>query len=177
MSGNFVYKCTLARARETFYWQGMDRDTRQYCYACTVCCGRKPRPTVPYHPVQRQVTTQPLQCVALDILGPLDPRTDSGNKYILVIVDYFTKWLCAVPMVDQRAETCAAAFVAEFVCHFGIPGQLHSDQGRQFESALWDEMCKLLHITKTRTTALHPQGDEQAERSVKTVTAVLAKLS
>ncbi len=176
MSGHFADKRTLKRVREMFYWQGMDKDTRQYCRACAVCGERKPRPTVPHHPVQRQIATEPLQWVALDIKGPM-PRTEKGNKYILVISDYFTKWICAVPMADQRAETCAAAFVSEFVCRYGIPGQLHSDQGRQFESALWSEMCRLLHITKTRTTAFHPQGDGQAERSIKSVTEILAKLA
>jgi hypothetical protein len=175
MSGHFAHKRTLSRVREIMYWQGMDGDTRRYCQACAVCCERKRRPTVPHHPAQRQVTSEPLQLVALDIA--ILSKTDRGNSYVLVVVDYFTKWLCIVPMPDQTAETCATAFVTEFVCNFGVPQQLHSDQGRQWESALWIEMCKRLHTHKSHTTPLHPQGDGQAERSVQTVKDILSKLA
>ena len=114
--------------------------------------------------------------MALDILGPLDPPTARGNRYIMVVVDYCTKWVEAMPMVDQTAQTCARHFVEDFVCRLGIPEQLHSDQGRQFESALFQEMCRLLRINKTRTTALHPQSDGQTERANRTLLDLLAKL-
>ena len=118
----------------------------------------------------------PLQRVALDIIGPLDPSTTRGNHYIMVIVDYCTKWVEVMPMVDQTAQTCAWHFVEDFVCQLGIPEQLHSIQGRQFESALFQEMCRLLRINKTRTTALHPQSDGQTERANRTLLDLLAKL-
>jgi transposase InsO family protein len=176
-SGHFSDKRTLARAKEAFYWQGMSRDTRDFCRACRVCGARRPKPTAPHHLYQRQVTTEPLQKVAVDILGPLDPPTARGNRYILVIVDYFTKWLEALPMPDQRAETCAEKFVSEFVSRFGICDQLHSDQGRQFESALMQQVCKLLGINKSRTTPLHPQSDGQTERANRTLLDVVAKIA
>ena len=116
-----------------------------------------------------------LQRVALDILGPLDPPIFRGNRYILVVVDYCTKWFQAMPMVDQTAQTCAQHFVKDFVCRLGIPEQLHSDQGRQFESALFPEMYRLLHINKTLTT-LHPLSDGQTERANRTLLDLLPKL-
>jgi hypothetical protein len=118
-----------------------------------------------------------LQRVALDILGPLDPPTSQGNRYVLVIVDYLTKWVEALPMPNQTAEECARQFVTQFVCRYGIPQQLHSDQGRQFEAKLFQEMCTLLGIRKSRTTPLHPQGDGQCERANRTLLDVVAKLA
>ena len=76
-------------------------------------------------PLQLQLADQRMQRVAMDILGPL-PETDHGNKYILVIGDYFTKW--------KESITVARIFVNEFICRFGVPEQLHTDQGRNFES-------------------------------------------
>ena len=177
LAGHMGDKRTRARAAEAFFWYGMGTDARDYCRACQVCCARRPPPTAPHHPVQRQVTTAPLQRVAVDILGPLDPPTSKGNRYVLVIVDYFTKWLTALPMPDMTAETCAERFVREFVCRFGVPEQLHSDRGSQFESSLFQGMCKLLRINKTRTTALHPQSDGQTERAMKSLQDLLAKLA
>ena len=69
--------------------------------------------------------------VALDLVGPL-PETTEGNKWILVVGDYFTKWVEAYPLPDATAETVAGKMVEEYFCRFGIPTELHSDQGRNF---------------------------------------------
>ena len=92
-----------------------------------------------------------MERIALDILGPL-PESKNGNRYILVMCDLFTKWTEAYPLPDQEAQTVAKAFVDCFVSRFGTPLQLHSDQGTNFQSKLFHELCDLLHIKKTRTT-------------------------
>ena len=71
--------------------------------------------------------------VAVDVLGPL-PRTSRGNRYVLVAIDYFTKWMEAYPLPDQEATTVAEALVQGMFSRFGTPSELHSDQGRNFES-------------------------------------------
>ena len=85
----------------------------------------------------------------MDILGPL-PLTPCGNRYVLVVTDYFTKWTesCAIP--NQEAATVAEKLVSEFVYRFGVPRELHSDQRTNFESKVMAEVCKLLDIEKTR---------------------------
>jgi hypothetical protein len=127
LAGHFAEKRTLLRAREKFYWANMATDIRLWCNSCIVCCARKRKPNRPHHALQTQVVTEPLQRVALDILGPLEPPTLLGNRYVLVIVDYLTKWCEGIPMQTQTAAECAHHFVTNFVCHFGIPMQLHSD--------------------------------------------------
>ena len=119
-------------------------------------------------PVER-----PLQRVAMDILGPL-PETEQGNKYILVIGDYFTKWKEAYPLPNMEAMTVARRLVSEFMCHFGVPEQLHSDQGRNFESGVIKGICELLQVRKTRTTPYHPQSDGMIERFNKTLLNLLS---
>ena len=93
-------------------------------------------------------TGNPMQRVGMDILGPL-PTTERHNKYVLVISDYFTKWAEALPLPNMEAETVAKEFIHHFVCLYGAPSYLHTDQGRNFDSKLIKEMCRLLGITKT----------------------------
>jgi transposase InsO family protein len=97
----------------------------------------------------------PMQRIATDILGEL-PETGNGNKYILVVSDYFTKWTEAFAMANMEAGTVARIIVEEVVTRFGVPHVIHSDQGRQYESRLFQEMCQMLGTTKTRTTPYHP---------------------
>ncbi|MBJ5570503.1 transposase family protein [Salmonella enterica subsp. enterica serovar Typhimurium] len=101
-------------------------------------------------------------------MGPL-PRTEKGNRYVLVIMDYFTKWPEVYPMENQEATTIADILVGSVVVRHGVPRELHSDQGRNFESRVFQGMCKLLGIKKTRTTALHPQSDGMVERFKRTI--------
>ena len=111
--------------------------------------------------------------MAVDIVGPL-PESDRGNSYIMVVGDYFTRWMEAFPIPNQEAATVAGKLIDEVFLRFSIPEQLHSDQGRQFESKLIAEVCRLLNIQKTRTTPYHPQSDGLVERFNRTLLDMLS---
>ena len=117
--------------------------------------------------------SHPFWQVAFDIMGPL-PES-SGNKYILLIGDQFTKWFEVIPMSNQEAPTVAKAFVNVWVSRFGCPANLHSDKGSNFMSNLFKNMCKELGINRTSTTAYHPQGNPMKERTNRTIEESLAK--
>ena len=72
----------------------------------------------------------PMQVIAADILGPL-PESTAGNLYILVVGDYFTKWLEDYAIPNQEAITVAQKLVDQLFSRFSPPEQLHSDQGKQ----------------------------------------------
>jgi len=116
----------------------------------------------------------PLERLTIDVLGLL-PETDQGNLYIFVVMDYFSKWVEKLAMPEQSAATVAHLLVTEVICRFGVPLQIHTNQGRNFESVLFKEVCRLLDIEKTRTTPLHPQSDGMVERLNRTLEAMLSK--
>ena len=109
-----------------------------------------------------------------DIMGPL-PTTESGNKYILVVTDLFTKWVEAFPLRETSSSTLATVLVDEVISRFGVPNVLHSDKGANFCSEVIKGICRILGIEKTRTSAYHPQGNGQVERFNRTLEAILAK--
>lgn len=104
------------------------------------------------------------------------PRIENGNRYILVICDYFTKWVEAFAMPNMETVTIARLLVQEVLTRFGIPSSLHSDQGKQFEGNIFTEMCKVLNIKKTRTSPYHPQCNGLVERFNKTLITMLRSL-
>jgi len=109
-------------------------------------------------------------------MGPF-PTTANGNRYILVASDYFTKWVEAYAIPNQEATTIAGKLVDNMFCDFGLPEQLHSDMGAQFESRMVKKMCNMLHINKTHTTPYHPQGDGIVERANCTIQNMLTTVT
>ncbi|GFX28221.1 retrovirus-related Pol polyprotein from transposon 412 [Trichonephila clavipes] len=166
--GHFGVMKTLHRVRERFCWGKVRADVEQWCKSCDACSARKGPKIRSRGKLHRYNVGAPFERIAFDILGPL-PRTASGNKYLLVVMDYFTKWPEVYPIPDQEAPTVAEAVVQHWISRYGVPLQLHSDQGRNFVSAVLKGVCELLGIDKTKTTPLHPQSDGMVERFNRTM--------
>ena len=166
---------TLAKLKLRFYWCGMTADARSYIRVCDLCARRKNPPRQRRAPLQQSRVGAPMERIALDLMGPL-PKTESGNRWILVVGDYHTKWVEAYALPDARAETVARKLVEEFISRFGVPNEIHSDQGSNFESHLFAEVCRLLGISKTRTTPYNPKSDGMIERFNRTLINMVAIL-
>ncbi|KAI8519844.1 hypothetical protein Bbelb_031010 [Branchiostoma belcheri] len=172
-AGHFGPSRTLHRARERFYWLGMTMDVARHCRECVPCQQRRqPVPSL-RAPFQHITADRPFQVVATDITYM--PLSSAGNKYVLVVSDVFTKYVNLYPIPKQDAATVADKLFRDFVGQHGVPDQIHSDQGSQFESQLVAELCARLQISKTRTSPYHPQGDGQVERFNRTMKNILAK--
>ena len=109
--------------------------------------------------------------VAMDLLDML-VTTTRGNRYVLIMVDCFSRWTEACPLPDKTAHSVADAFFV--VCRFGMPSVIHSDQGREFENKIMQELCLLCGSHKTRTTPYHPESDGMVERLNRTLLMMLA---
>ena len=151
---------TLERLRSKAYWVNMTLHVEKHCRECAECQKFKlPQPT--RTPLTSMPIGKPWQMVAVDILTV--PVSTNGNKCILVIQDYFTKWADAIPLPNQSASTITSALLKLF-SQMGMPDIIHSDQGRNFESALLKQSLDAFGISKSHTTAYHPEGDGMVER-------------
>ena len=143
-----------------------------YVKGCMECNQNKKATVSARHPMLSYHSGSPMERVHLDFIGPL-PRTERGNEHILMMVDQFTKWVECIPLPSQSAEETARAAVNQFFSRFGCPFQVFTDQGRNFESSLFREMCELLHIHKSRTTPYRPSANGQVERCNRTLMAAV----
>lgn len=96
------------------------------------------------------------------------------NRYVVVFMDYLTKWPEAYATSDQTAKT-NSTFVEQIVCHHGIPQELLSDRGQNFLSTLMQEVCRLLQVKKLNTSGYHPQTDGLVEKFNSTLIEMIAK--
>ena len=149
-------------------WYGMTGDVRNDVKSCNVCNVNTKANIKAKGPLGQFHASAPLEKIHVDILGPLQKRRQD-NKYILVIVDQFTKWIEIVPLPNQSAHSVAKATLDNFISRMGCPIQIHTDQGTNFVGNLFTDLCKLLEIVKTRTTPYRPCSNGQVERYNRTI--------
>ena len=115
-----------------------------------------------------------MELICIDFLSL--ERSKGGHEHRLVITDHFTRYTQAFPTRNQLAKTTAKVLFENFILHYGFPARIHSDQGRNFESTLIEELCSLAGIEKSRTTPYHPMGNGMTERFNQTLLNMLGTL-
>ena len=174
-AGHLGYERVLEKCRQRFFWYRMRDEIRRRCERCDACARRKSPPHRFKAEMQKYGVGCPLQRIASDIMGPL-PISHRGNRYILVVADYFTKFTEAYGIPDMETETVAIKIVEEFLCRYGVCLEFHSDRGSNYESKAFNTVCEMFGILKTRTTPYHPRSDGMVERFNRTLQAMLANL-
>ncbi len=173
-SGHLGFDRTFALMRERFYWPKMFHDIKTWCEQCERCCLRKTPTAGLRAPLVSIHTSAPLELVCMDFLTL--ERSKGGIENVLVVTDHFSRFAQAYPTKDQKARTVAKVLWRNFLCRFGFPAKLHADQGRNFESAVVKELCRITGITKSHTSPYHPQGNGTTERFNRTLMDMLGTL-
>uniref|UniRef100_A0A3Q3B7K1 Gypsy retrotransposon integrase-like protein 1 n=1 Tax=Kryptolebias marmoratus TaxID=37003 RepID=A0A3Q3B7K1_KRYMA len=168
-AGHLGVAKTLARLRLRFFWPNMNSDVKKYVVSCRSCQVTKPtqrKPAGLMVPIQPQ---RPWEYTGVDYIGPL-PRTQRGNAYILVFVDYFSKWIEVSAVREATARVAANKFITDIFARHGSPKYLISDRGTPFISELFEHVVSTLGTEHRMTTAYHPQTNatERVNRTLKT---------
>lgn len=172
LSGHFGRLKTLLRLLETVYWPSIRSDVWQYCKECQTCQKYKPSTTKAAGLLQNTPVVEPGFMLGIDLMGPF-PKSSRQNEYLLVIVDYFTKWVELFPLRSARAPHISKILIDEIFTRWGTPAYLVSDRGTQFTSHLLNLVCKQWGVVQKLTTAYHPQTNltERVNRNLKTMIA------
>ena len=120
------------------------------------------------------IVGEPWKRIGIDITGSR-PRSSNGYEYILTVMDHFSRWSEAYPLRDHGAPTVARLLIDQLFSRFGHPGQILSDQGKEFDGQLIHELCKWMEIDKIRTSLYHSALNGMVERFHRTLNFMLAK--
>ena len=162
-SGHLGQKKTLDRVKRSYMWHELTTDMCLYVRTCPICNKNKKAKTKPKAGLRNFRAGTPMECVHMDILGPF-PLSQSGNHYILLMIDQFTKWVEIHAIPEQTAEQTARIAVNQFFTRFGALLQIHTDQGKNFDGQVMKALCSLYRVAKTRATPYHLSSNGQAER-------------
>lgn len=177
MAGHLGQKKTRERVWQEFYWPGIVGDVKRYCMSCDTCQKTSPKGRTKRVQLGKMpIIETAFKRVAVDIVGPITPMSDSKKRYILVMVDYATRYPEAVAVKDIKAETIAEA-LWNFWTRLGLPDEILTDRGTQFTSDLMKEVNDLLSIKGLKTTPWHPQTNGLVERFNATLKQMLKKLA
>ena len=153
---------TIKLITKRFLWPGMKKDIREWCRTCLPCQTAKvgrhtksPIQTIP--PAKRRFGS-----IHVDLVGPL-PDSE-GCRYLLTIVDRFTRWPEVFPVADMTSTTCAKTFIRQWLPRYGVPDVVVTDRGTQFVGGVWKELMQSLGVQSHSTTAYHPQSNGLVER-------------
>jgi len=159
ISGHCGVKKVLAKLRARFWWRHLARDVKRWISACLVCRRRKtPRPRNAGTPAISCRSRHPGHTVAIDLVGPAED-TLNGNKYILTMMDLFTRWVVAVPIPSKDAHVIAHAIHSHWFCKYGFPERIFSDQGTEFVNKGLQSLCRRWSIRPINTTGWQPQAN------------------
>ena len=171
--GHFYFWKTLKKVKKNFNWGGMNTDVQVYCQACKACAIRKTAGRKQKAEMRRYNAGLPMEEIAIDIMEPF-PESEDGDKYVLVVVDSFSKWMEAYAIPNIEVKTIAEKLMLEFISCFGVSVQIKSDRGKQFDCQLFRTMCELLDMEHKMSTAFHPQGKSSVERTEKVIGNLMA---
>ncbi|CAF4432119.1 unnamed protein product [Rotaria sp. Silwood2] len=174
--GHFSFERTYNKLKHHYWWPGMRNTIRTHIKSCSLCQSfnvSRQRKFGRLHTISPP--DGPFQIIGIDYCGPLR-RTPRGNKYVLVITDYFTRHVTAIPLPNCTAETTAESLFNNFFCTFGVPEIIVSDRGTHFQNQLMAKMQLLIGYNHIYSTPYHPQSNGIVERFNSTFISQISKL-
>ena len=167
-----IWKCTRL-LRNRFYWANVNQDMEQHIKRCDRCIRFKAKAEVA--PLEGIEAAYPMELVHIDYLT-IESNKSAKDVNVLVVTDHYTRLAQAFVTNTQTASTVAKTLWDKYFMYYGIPEKILSDQGRNFESSLIMELCKLTGIKKLRTTPYRPQTNGQCEKFNSTLINMIGTL-
>jgi len=174
ISGHFSSETMFTKIKTRYYWPQYFEDIKNYVSACDSCQRRgRSKSNNLLHPIP---VHSPFYQIGIDFVGPL-PRTQRGKKYIIVAMDYLTKWPEARAVADATAEAASQFIYEQIICQHGCPQIILSDRGTHFNNNMIKSLMEKFKINHLLSTPYHPQTNGLVERFNRTLCESLAKLS
>src|SRR6266498_1593018 len=174
LSGHFGLEATLNKLKERYYWPKMKNDIKSYIQTCDQY--QRCEKTTDENELHSIRIKEPFYQWGIDIVGPLT-ETSRGNKYIVVAIDYFTKYPEVRALANANARNVANFIYEDIICRYGCPRKIISDRGTHFNNQVIEKLLERFKIRHNLSTPYHPKTNGLVKRFNKTLYESLAKLN
>src|SRR6218665_3291095 len=176
LAAHFGTKKTLEKISGDFYWPSINQDVRRFVLSCDICQRTVDKKVNYKAPLGHlPIVDVPFACICIDLIGPMNPMSSRGHRYVLTAVDMSTRYPEAILLKGISAEEVSEALFGIY-CRMGVPQRIHTDRGSQFTSDLMAEVNEMLLVKHTMTSPYHAMGNGCVERLNGTIKATLRKL-
>ena len=173
---HYGYEKVYWALRQRFWWTNMSQDVLEWCQACESCQNAKPGPGGSRNPLRQDgVTYEPLDRLGIDLVI-FTKETWRGNRVLLVVQDYASKWIELFGLPNKEAKTVEQVLHDEVMLRYGACLRVHSDQGREFDNELLKLQLARWGIDKTRTSGYAPWSNGMVERSNRSLKGMLRQI-
>ncbi|GFX13175.1 retrovirus-related Pol polyprotein from transposon 412 [Trichonephila clavipes] len=160
-------KSTVKLMIEKYVWSDIKKQVREWAKACIRCQKCKVSRHTKSKLGEFEQPDERFSVVHIDLIGKLPPS--EGMQYCLTCIDRFSCWMEAIPIPEITAEIVGRAFYEKWICRFGVPAKIVTDQGRQFEAELFRSIAAICGAKVAHTTSYHPQCNGKVERLHRTL--------
>ena len=172
--GHNEFKRTYGALKTLYYWKGMKRHIQLYCRRCRTCA-RNNIQTQEFHKEHFSAPPQPMEFIAMDLIGEFHPASSKGNRYALTAICMLTGFTFCIPLKSKTAEDVVKAYLNHICCVFGPSKKILTDNGKEFKNKMWDEVFKKLKMEHRVTPIYSPQCNGRIEGFHKFLKACIGK--
>ena len=171
--GHVGLEKTYQKIRSKYFWPNCYKDVVEYVQQCEVCQRRGLR-KLRAELQDSEKPNGPMEYVGIDTVGPF-VTSKNGNNYLVTMVDWYSSWVEAYPVVNKEAATIAKVIMERFIPQHGCPNVLISDRGTEYVNSAIDLLSTQMKIKRKVTTPYHPSGNGKTERCHRFLNDILAK--
>eukprot|EP00261_Vitis_vinifera_P037221 XP_019078464.1 PREDICTED: uncharacterized protein LOC109123373 [Vitis vinifera] len=161
--------------RTGYFWLTMETDCCQFVQRCPECQIHGDLIHVPPSELHALTSPWPFSVWGIDIIGKISPKSSSGHEFILVAIDYFTKWVEAASYARLTSSGVASFIRSHIICRYGVPHELISDRGVHFRAEV-DTLVQRYSIRHHRSSAYRPQTNGAVEAANKNIKRILRRM-
>ena len=171
---NNGFRRTYMSLKIRYYWKGMKKSIHEHCTRCQVCAKHNIK-TQQLRNEHFSSPPQPMEFIAMDLIGELHPASSKGNRFALTAVCMLTGFTCCIPIKTKKAEDVINAYLNHICCTFGPSRKILTDNGTEFKNKLWTEVYEKLQTEHKVTPIYSPQCNGRIEGFHRFLKSCIAK--
>ncbi|XP_031375657.1 uncharacterized protein LOC116190138 [Punica granatum] len=174
MSGLMLTKKLM---RLGYFWSTMEADCAKHVRHCHLCQVYADQIKAPPNELRPMAAPWPFSMWGIDVIGPINPKASNGHMFILVAIDYFTKWIEAITLASVTANAVARFLKRDIIARYGVPETIITDNAKNLNNRIIDELCERFKIHHRNSTPYRPQMNGAVEAANKNIKRIIEKMT